>query len=46
MKNAIGEADNFYVHGVYPQIYNQSGSAMTITKISVLVKRIFENTKI
>jgi hypothetical protein len=43
---AIDPTDNFYVHGVYPQIDNQSGGAMTITKISVLIKRVFEGTKI
>lgn len=43
---AIGETDNFYVHGVYPQIDNQSGGTMTITKISVLIKRVFEGSKV
>lgn len=43
---AIGDTDNFYVHGVYPQIDNQSGGTMTITKISVLIKRVFEGSKV
>lgn len=43
---AIGDTDNFYVRGVYPQIDNQSGSTMTITKISVLITRVFEGKKI
>ena len=43
---AIGDSDNFYVHGVYPQIDNQSGSTMTISKISVLIKRTFEGAKV
>lgn len=42
---AIGESDNFYAHSVYPQIDNQSGSTMTITKISILIKRVFEGDK-
>ena len=43
---AIGDTDNFYVHGVYPQIDNKSGGTMTITKISVLIKRVFEGDKV
>ena len=42
----IGDTDNFYKYGVYPRIDNQSGATVTITKISVLIKRVFEGSKV
>jgi hypothetical protein len=42
---AISDTDNFYVRGVYPQIDNQSGVTMTVTRVSILIKRVFEGTK-
>jgi hypothetical protein len=43
---AIGDNDNFYVHGAYPSIQNLSGATMTISKISILVNRVFEGIPI